>query len=86
MTREAIEAVVRRYADDHDEAVALTEATLRRLAWRARQGSKVCASCEEAKPPAAFGLDLRRADGLETRCRACEAARKARSRTPGLLL
>ena len=37
---------------------------------------KLCTTCQQAKPLAAFGRDRSRRDGLDRRCKTCEAARK----------
>jgi hypothetical protein len=75
-----IAAVCARYDGSDDEAARLTDATLRRLAWRRRRGGKLCASCAAGLPLSAFGPDLRRPDGLRYACRPCEAAARRRQR------
>lgn len=72
--------VALRYPDDHEEARQVLDSTLRRLAWRRRRGYKVCSSCHERKPVAAFGRDIGRPDGLRHRCALCERRRTAQRR------
>lgn len=57
----------------------LSPAALERLAWRRRHSGKDCPKCGRALPLSAFGVDSRKPDGLEDRCRECEAGR-ARAR------
>lgn len=68
-----------RYDDGDGEGARLAADVARRLAaWRAR--GRHCSACEEPHPLVAFGPDLREPDGLDRRCRASEARRKASSR------
>ena len=81
-----VAAVCARYDGPDNEAARLAEDALRRLAWRKRRGGKGCPTCAETKPVSAFGPDVRKPDGLDPRCRACEAARRRASRSGGPLL
>lgn len=75
------EEVVAEVAAQYDnEEGDLTRSSLRRLEYRQRHSGKVCASCNEARPLSEFGPDYRKPDGLDPRCRKCEAARRKRER------
>lgn len=45
---------------------------------------KACASCGEDKPPAGFGKDRHRPDGLTTQCKDCRSERQRRRRALGV--
>ena len=67
--------VAQRYDGDEEEARQVYESTLRRIAWRAGRGFKVCETCHERKRPTAFGTHSREPDGLRRQCRLCRRAR-----------
>lgn len=73
---EVIAEICARYDGSDNEAARLTEAALRRIAWRkARKATtKVCSRCKEEKPLEAFGKDVSRRDGMAVYCRACRAS------------
>lgn len=58
----------------------LSPAALERLAWRRRHSGKDCPKCGRSLPLSAFGLDVRKPDGLDPRCKSCESARKRATR------
>jgi hypothetical protein len=58
----------------------LQRAAVRRLAYRLARSGKTCAACDALKPLSAFGADARKPDGLDSRCKACEAARRRQAR------
>lgn len=67
-------------ANSYDGEGLLAEQVLRKLAWRRARSGKDCANCGEVKQIGDFGRDLRKPDGLEDRCKACEAERNRRRR------
>jgi hypothetical protein len=72
-----VSAVAAKYDNDEGD---LQRSTVRRLAYRLARSGKACASCEVVKPVAGFGVDNRKPDGLDSRCKACEAARSRAAR------
>lgn len=69
-------------ATDYGEP-ELAEAVLRRLESRLARhatATKLCRSCGVERPLAAFPTDPRNADGLDGRCRGCDASRKRAER------
>lgn len=74
------------YLGDEAEADGLSPAVLQRLAWRQARSGATCSACGLEKPLGAFARDPRRSTGLDSRCRACEAARVRAYRNPGPLL
>jgi len=61
----------------------LAEAVLRRLEARLSRhadATKLCRSCGVERPLAEFPADPRNADGLDGRCRSCDASRKRSER------
>lgn len=73
-------AVAARYADDPEDAEALTREALSRLAYRRKGSGKRCSRCGEFRPMSAFAADSRRPDGLAYSCKECDAARKREAR------
>lgn len=73
-------AIAAKYADDPEDAEALTNEALSRLAYRRKGAGKVCSRCGELRPMSAFGPDGTRPDGLAHRCRDCDNSRKRDSR------
>ncbi|MCS5718602.1 hypothetical protein N1027_10700 [Herbiconiux sp. CPCC 205763] len=67
-------------ANGYDPDGELAASVLRQLAWRLRHSGKDCANCGRALAMTEFGRDVRKRDGLEDRCKACEAARRRRIR------
>ncbi|WNN94024.1 HNH endonuclease [Arthrobacter phage Nitro] len=67
-------AIAARYADDPEDAEALTREALSRLAQRRKRSGKKCDRCREFKPMSAFSKDSSRPDGLMRYCRACRSA------------
>jgi hypothetical protein len=75
------EALVTGVAAKYDnEEGDLQRAALRRLEYRRSRSGKTCSVCELTKPLSAFGVDARKPDGLDPRCRACEAIRRRETR------
>lgn len=75
------EALVAAVADDYDPEGLLAAAALRRLSWRlSRIGGKRCGECEQELPLSAFSHDSSKADGVRSKCRACDAAARKRKR------
>jgi hypothetical protein len=77
------EDLVRRTAAQYDdEEGLLIQGALRRLAERQAAAMRTCSTCGLPLPLSAFGPDHRATDGLDRRCRSCEAIRRRRARTP----
>lgn len=68
-------------AEYDNEEGDLQRAALQRLAYRRARSGKLCSSCHLVKPLSAFGAAHRKPDGLDPRCRACEALRRRMART-----
>ncbi|WGH21419.1 HNH endonuclease [Arthrobacter phage Emotion] len=83
-TEDLIRHVAAKYDDGNGEGERLADAALRRLEWRKERGGRVCPKCGETKPVSEFGVDARKPDGLDPRCKACEASRKRESQDEGV--
>lgn len=73
----APEELVSNTANRWDKSGLLADQALARLAWRRARSGKICSTCAEAKPLAAFGRDSRERDGLNRACKLCKSARNA---------
>jgi hypothetical protein len=75
--QQAAERLARAIAAPYDdEEGALQQSVVDRLRERLSRSGKVCRRCDVAKPLSAFGPSLREHDGLDSRCRSCESARR----------
>jgi hypothetical protein len=74
------EARVAAKAAGYDPALVAT--TLAALARRQATSGKTCRTCHEFKRLSAYAADVRNPDGLDTRCRECDAERKRKAREP----